>query len=632
MYNKRKIKFLPFKLHVIFIILLILIELRVIEKNEKITNSSKIPKVSVFLPIYNKEKYLFRCINSIKSQSLKNIEIIAINDCSTDNSLKMLKKLSKKDNRIKIINNDRNHGLFYSRAKGIINSVGEYLINLDPDDKFKSNSDLKLLYNKAKKSNSDYVLYLLKRIPRLKSEINTINLQNKIQLQNEDFYITNKFVKRNILIRAYNYLYNDIHNNNKWNYHDDNIWNILVRIYSKRNKTLNKYIYIYKRNSDSLNIKKDNSIFIKNSIYRAKTLIKIILNNNVTDSNLYLEKYYNYYKHIYQIYNNSLLKLNEIKNDLINISLNFLDIYYDRKDIINDINYILNCISYNKIVIFFSSKNKNIIDELTYISINKYLQENNERRIIFVDINNNNQVNIILNYIYYNDILFGLGNLVFQYDFIKIIKKFNNNKIILLYNDVSSFILDYNITINSSFNIFIYSIYKKNNGILNNKLYFVPNNALNLANYFNYIKKKKKKKYEFTVFFENYTYEDIDSINNIIKLKLEENETIFNLTYLFDDTRNLTSIINIIRDSKIVITDNFIVMELSALSFTSCIIYGNLTQNNNLKIVLNLNYIKYINDINDLKSKLIELGNQSKVYNEYDINMNYHSLNLELKI
>jgi hypothetical protein len=73
-------------------------------------------------------------------------------------------------------------------------------------------------------------------------------------------------------------------------------------------------------------------------------------------------------------------------------------------------------------------------------------------------------------------------------------------------------------------------------------------------------------------------------------------------------------------------------MELSALSFTSCIIYKNLTQNNNLKIVLNLNYIKYINDINDLKSKLIELGNQSKSYNEYDINKDYHSLNLELKI
>ena len=627
----RTIKFLSFKIHITFIILLILLELKVIEKNKRIANSSKIPKVSVFLPIYNKEKYLFRCINSIKSQSLKNIEIIAINDCSTDNSLKMLKKLSKKDNRIKIINNDRNHGLFYSRAKGIINSMGEYLINLDPDDKFESESDLKLLYNKAKKYNSDYLLYLLKRIPRLKSEIKTINLQNKLQLQNEDFYITNKFVKRNIFIKAYNYLYNDI-NNNKWNYHDDNIWNILVRIYSKRNKTLNKYIYVYRRNSDSLNIKKDNSIFIKNSIYRTKTLIKIILNNNVTDSNLYLDKYYQYFKHIYKIYNNSIIKLNEIKNDLINISLTFLDIYYDRKDVINNINYILNCISYNKIVIFFSSKNKNFFDKLTYTSINKYIQENNELKIIFVDINDNKQVNIIMNYIYYKDILLGLGNLMFQYNFIKIIKIFNKNKIILLYNDISSFILDYNITFNSSFNLFINSIYKDYNDILNNKLYFVPNNVLNLANYFNHINDMQKKKYKLTVFFENYTNEDIDSIKNNINLKLQENETIFNLTNLFNDTRNLTSIINIVRDSKIVITDNFTVMELSALSFTSCIIYGNLTQNNNLKIILNLNYIKYINDINDLKIKLIELINQSEAYNEYDINKDYHSLNLELKI
>ena len=64
MYNKRKIKFLPFKLHVIFIILLILIELRVIEKNEKITNSSKIPKVSVFLPISHLKKFFrkFHCL------------------------------------------------------------------------------------------------------------------------------------------------------------------------------------------------------------------------------------------------------------------------------------------------------------------------------------------------------------------------------------------------------------------------------------------------------------------------------------------------------------------------------------------------------------------------------------------
>ena len=203
---------------------------------------------------------------------------------------------------------------------------------------------------------------------------------------------------------------------------------------------------------------------------------------------------------------------------------------------------------------------------------------------------------------------------------------------IILYNNASSFILNYNITLNSSFNIFTNSFYKNYNNILNNKLYFVPNNALNLANYFNHINDMQKKKYKLTVLFENYTNEDIDSIKNIIKLELKENETIFNLTYFFHDKRNLNSIINIIRDSKIVITDNFIVMELSALSFTSCIIYRNLTQNNILEIVLNLNYMKYINDINDLKSKLIELGNQQKSYIEYDINKDYHNLNLKLKI
>ena len=624
---KRTIKFLSFKKHITFIILIILLELKVIEKNKSITNSSKIPKVSVFLPIYNKEKYLFKSINSIKSQSLKNIEIIAINDCSTDNSLKMLKKLSKKDNRIKIINNDRNHGLFYSRANAIINSMGEYLINLDPDDKFESNSDLKLLYNKAKKSNSDYILYLLKRIPRFKSEIKTINLENKLQLKNEDYYITNK---RNILIKAYNHLYNEIHYN-KWNYYDDNIWNLLVRLYSKRNETLNKYIYVYKRNSDSLNIKKDNSMFIKNSIYRTKIINKILLNNKIAGSKNYLENSYQFFKYIYQIYNKSILKLREIKSNLINILLQFKGIYYNRKDIINYINSILNSISYKKIIIFFSSENKNIIDKLTYTSISKYFQESNSRKIIFVDINDNYKVNIILNRIYNNDIILGLGNLMLQYNFKKIIKTFNKNKIILLYNDESSSILNYNITFNSSFNLLINSFYTNSNDILNNKLYFVHHNVLNIANYFNHINDKQKKKYKLTVFFENYTNEDINSINNIIKLKLKENETIFNLTY-FHDKRNKKSIINIVRDSKIVITDNFIVMELSALSFTSCIIYKNLTQNNNLKIVLNLNYIKYINDINELKSKLIELGNQSKSYNEYDINNDYHSLNLELKI
>ena len=149
---------------------------------------SKNPKISIFLPIYNKEQYLIRSIKSIQIQTLKNLEIIAINDASTDKSLKVLRKLSKKDIRIKIINNDRNHGLLYSRAMGMKNSNGEYVMNLDPDDKFDDIDNLELLYNKAKISNSDLVIFLLKRIPLNKLEEEQCNYFNNMQLIMDDFF------------------------------------------------------------------------------------------------------------------------------------------------------------------------------------------------------------------------------------------------------------------------------------------------------------------------------------------------------------------------------------------------------------------------------------------------------------
>ena len=283
-----------------------------------------------------------------------------------------------------------------------------------------------------------YIIYKLKRIPIYKSEIKHINLYNKLQFKKEDFLITNKIIKREILIMSYNFFKNNIYKY-KWNYHEDNVWNFLIRIYSQKSKRLNKYIYIYKRNNDSLNINKNgNPLEIKNRFYRLKNFIKIIQKFHINDSNLYYDNNYNYnyYINIYKQYESSLLLFNEIKNDLINISLSFLHIYNNRKDILNDINYILNSIQKNKIIIFFSSINKNIFDYLTYVCINKYLLENNERKVISVNLNNNSQVKTISNYIYPNDIIFGLTDLIFQNEFLSIIKKYNKNKIILFYNNI----------------------------------------------------------------------------------------------------------------------------------------------------------------------------------------------------
>ena len=90
-------------------------------------------KVSVIVPVYNVEKYLKDCLNSVTNQTLEDIEIICVNDGSTDNSLAILEDYAKKDSRIKIIN-QKNKGLSGARNTGMKHVQGEYILFLDSDD------------------------------------------------------------------------------------------------------------------------------------------------------------------------------------------------------------------------------------------------------------------------------------------------------------------------------------------------------------------------------------------------------------------------------------------------------------------------------------------------------------------
>lgn len=183
----------------------------------------------------------------------------------------------------------------------------------------------------------------------------------------------------------------------------------------------------------------------------------------------------------------------------------------------------------------------------------------------------------------------------------------------------------------------MHSFKKDSNDVINTKLIFFSNNIINLANYFNHAIKLKSINNNYTLFFDNYNNAELEEIENIIHQKLSENQTFFNLTQIFQNTTNTTNIldiINIIRKSKVIITDNVIIVELAALSFTSCILYGNFTENNYINIILklNLNYIKYIDDINELENQLIYFGNKSNEYNIYDIQRYFKNLILELNI
>ena len=114
------------------------------------------PKVSIIIPVYNVEQYLENCLKSIIHQTLQDIEIICVNDGSTDNSLSILNKLSQYDNRIKIIN-QRNAGAGAARNKGISVANGEYIGFVDSDDIIAPEM-YEFFYNKAIEVNADMVI------------------------------------------------------------------------------------------------------------------------------------------------------------------------------------------------------------------------------------------------------------------------------------------------------------------------------------------------------------------------------------------------------------------------------------------------------------------------------------------
>lgn len=94
----------------------------------------KLAKISVLMSVFNGEAYLSEAIESILDQTYKNFEFIIINDCSTDNSKKILRKYAKADKRIQLINNKQNLGLTKSLNFGLKNSHGEFVARMDSDD------------------------------------------------------------------------------------------------------------------------------------------------------------------------------------------------------------------------------------------------------------------------------------------------------------------------------------------------------------------------------------------------------------------------------------------------------------------------------------------------------------------
>ena len=154
-----------------------------------------IVNVSIIIPVYNVEKYLRQCLDSVINQTYKDIEIIVVNDCSPDNSLQIIKEYQQKDDRIVLVDLEKNGGVGLARKEGMKVAKGKYITFVDSDDWVKKDY-IEVLYNSIIKYNTDVVFSKFERYDN--NSKNIINNKEKINYYNKVICSIND--KKNLIL------------------------------------------------------------------------------------------------------------------------------------------------------------------------------------------------------------------------------------------------------------------------------------------------------------------------------------------------------------------------------------------------------------------------------------------------
>ena len=201
-------------------------------KNIKFKKSEN-PKITVIVPIYNSEKFIRPLTRSIQNQNMIDIEIIFVNDLSTDNSLKIIEDLIEEDPRIKLINNEKNMGILYSRSIAVLEAKGKYILNLDHDDFFLDSDVFEYLYEEAEDGNFDIISFMEAEIKNLNANVSEM----------DDGILT--YHKDGLIVKQPELTYFPFFKNESYTYIDICIWGKLYRsqVYKKAVNLLGKERY-----------------------------------------------------------------------------------------------------------------------------------------------------------------------------------------------------------------------------------------------------------------------------------------------------------------------------------------------------------------------------------------------------
>ena len=237
--------------------------------------------VSVVIPVFNVERFLDKCIESLINQNNRNLEFIFVNDGSTDRSLEILYKYAKNDKRIIVIDNKRNIGVAASRNLAIAIAHGSFIGFVDPDD-YVSENYFGSMYRMARLNNADIVM--TNNVVRFPSRSvrhknmgfridKKIDDNVKINILKTTGVTWNKIYKRDFLI-SNNILFPEIKTMGT-----DNYITTLALFFAKRIKTTDKVIYYYRENPNSIiNKKKDASYYLLTEVYH-RCLQRIFYSN-----------------------------------------------------------------------------------------------------------------------------------------------------------------------------------------------------------------------------------------------------------------------------------------------------------------------------------------------------------------
>ena len=263
---------------------------------------SENPKISVIIPIYNKEKFILRILRSIQNQSFKDIEIIFCDDFSNDNSTKLIEKFQKEDERIILMKHDINKGTLINRNDGANIAKGEYLLFIDGDDLLVNNI-LERTYLIAKSKDIDIIQYQhyigdfyntfycsdIKRTDKIiyQPELSSLMYYENGTLHQSEFNVWGKLIKREIYLETLKKIDKYFLNQNMI-LHEDGL--ILFMLF----KTAKSYLFI----------KDYGLLYFSNEYSTMRNLRnKNKINKSTRDSFLYLE-------YMFKYTNNSLYEKN----------------------------------------------------------------------------------------------------------------------------------------------------------------------------------------------------------------------------------------------------------------------------------------------------------------------------------